>query len=77
MSASVEIQGLIKTFGAVRAVDGVDLNIDAGAFVGLVGHNGAGKTTTMRMLTAQLTPTEGQLRVAGVDVVADPKAPEH
>ena len=73
MSASVEIQGLIKTFGAVRAVDGVDLNIDAGAFVGLVGHNGAGKTTTMRMLTAQLTPTEGQLRVAGVDVVADPQ----
>ena len=52
MSASVEIQGPIKTFGAVRAVDGVDLNIDAGAFVGLVGHNGAGKTTTMRMLTA-------------------------
>ena len=73
MSASVEIQGLIKTFGAVRAVDGIDLNIDAGAFVGLVGHNGAGKTTTMRMLTAQLTPTEGQLRVAGVDVVADPQ----
>ena len=38
-----------------------------------MGHNGAGKTTTMRMLTAQLTPTEGQLRVAGVDVVADPQ----
>ena len=70
---AVEIRSLRKEYGAVIAVDGIDLSIPAGAFVGLVGHNGAGKTTTLRMLTAQLSPTSGSVLVSGVDVVEQPE----
>ena len=70
---AIEINGLRKEYGAVVAVDGIDLQVPAGAFVGLVGHNGAGKTTTLRMLTAQLSPTAGSVLVAGVDVVQNPE----
>ena len=84
-TAAVQISGLRKEYGTVIAVDGIDLSIDAGAFVGLVGHNGAGKTTTIRMLSGQLSPTAGSVFVAGTDVIADPaaarvklgKVPEH
>jgi ABC-2 type transport system ATP-binding protein len=70
--AAIEIAGLRKEYGRVVAVDGIDLSIAQGAFVGLVGHNGAGKTTTIRMLTGQLSPTAGSVSVDGTDVVADP-----
>lgn len=64
----LETQGLVKTFGAVRAVDGLDLQVHAGEMVGLVGPDGAGKTTTMRLLCGGLRPTSGTMRVAGYDV---------
>jgi len=73
-TAAVQISGLRKEYGTVIAVDGIDLSIEAGAFVGLVGHNGAGKTTTIRMLSGQLSPTAGSVFVAGTDVIADPAA---
>ena len=72
MTQSIQMNNVRKQFGRVTAVDGISLSVGTGEFVGLVGHNGAGKTTTIRMLTGQLTPTEGAIHVAQVDVVADP-----
>lgn len=65
--------GVRRRFGRVAAVDGVDLQIEAGSFVGLIGHNGAGKSTLLRMLTGLLRPDQGTIQVAGVDVHADPR----
>ena len=66
-------EGLVRQFGsgemAVRAVDGVDLTVEAGEIFGFLGPNGAGKSTTVRMLTTLLRPTSGSARVAGYDVV--------
>jgi ABC-2 type transport system ATP-binding protein len=62
-------EGLVRTFGDVKAVDGVDLIVEAGEIFGLLGPNGAGKSTTVRMLTTLLRPTAGTARVAGFDVV--------
>ncbi len=62
-------EGLVRTFGDVKAVDGVDLTVEAGEIFGLLGPNGAGKSTTVRMLTTLLRPTSGTARVAGFDVV--------
>lgn len=64
-------EGLVKTFGELRAVDGVDLQVNEGEIVGFLGPNGAGKSTTVRMLTTLLRPTAGTARVAGFDVVTE------
>jgi lipooligosaccharide transport system ATP-binding protein len=56
---------VVKRFGKITAVDGLDLEVEAGTCVGLLGPNGAGKTTTMRMLTAQAIPDEGEIEVLG------------
>ncbi len=69
---AIEARGLVRTFGDNRAVDGVDLRVDAGAIYGFLGPNGAGKSTTVRMLCTLLRPTAGQAKVAGYDVVDDP-----
>jgi len=66
---AVEAEGLIKVFGSTRAVDGVDLTINAGSVYGFLGPNGAGKTTTIRMLATLLRPDGGQARVFGHDIV--------
>jgi ABC-2 type transport system ATP-binding protein len=72
----IHTEGLAKTFttrrGAVEAVAGVDIDIDAGELVGFLGPNGAGKTTTLRMLTTLLRPSAGSATVAGRDLRADP-----
>ncbi len=64
--------GLGRDYGAVRAVDAIDLDVRPGEFFGFLGPNGAGKTTTIRMLTTLLQPTRGSAQVAGRDVQIDP-----
>jgi ABC-2 type transport system ATP-binding protein len=71
---ALEASGLVKSFGEVRAVDGVDLAVRAGSVYGVLGPNGAGKTTTIRMLATLLRPDAGSARVLGHDVVAEADA---
>ena len=68
---AIETEGLVKTFGETRAVDGIDLRVAAGSVYGVLGPNGAGKTTTIRMLATLLKPTSGGARVLGHDVVTE------
>jgi ABC-2 type transport system ATP-binding protein len=68
---AIEAQGLVKTFGDVRAVDGVDLTVAGGSVYGVLGPNGAGKTTTIRMLATLLRPDGGSARVLGHDIVSE------
>ncbi len=70
----IELSGLTRTFGAVTAVDRLDLTISRGELFGLVGPDGAGKTTTLRMLAGILPPTGGDARVAGCSVRENPEA---
>ncbi|RED63790.1 ABC transporter ATP-binding protein [Cohnella lupini] len=65
MSLAVEINGLSKSYGKVKAVDNVSFSLEEGKIYGLLGRNGAGKTTVMHMITAQLFATSGQLKVFG------------
>ncbi|PZF63847.1 daunorubicin/doxorubicin resistance ABC transporter ATP-binding protein DrrA [Curtobacterium sp. MCBD17_013] len=65
---AVEATGLVKTFGQNRAVDGVDLRVEAGTVYGVLGPNGAGKTTTISMLATLLKPDAGEARIFGHDV---------
>ncbi|MFI7586743.1 ABC transporter ATP-binding protein [Spongisporangium articulatum] len=69
---AVRLRGLVKRFGPVQAVAGIDLDVGRGRFLGLVGPNGAGKTTTLSMATGLLRPDGGTAEVDGVDVWRDP-----
>jgi ABC-2 type transport system ATP-binding protein len=69
---AVVVEGLVKHFGDVKALDGIDLTVERGQVVGLLGPNGAGKTTTVRILSTLLQPTAGRAHVAGFDVVQHP-----
>ena len=71
---AIEASGLVKTFRATRAVDGIDLAVPSGGVFGLLGPNGAGKTTTIRVFATLTRPDAGTARVLGHDVVADPHA---
>jgi ABC-2 type transport system ATP-binding protein len=71
-SLMIEARGLTKSFGSTQAVAGVDLEVPAGAILGVLGPNGAGKTTTVRMLTTLTVPDGGRAQVAGHDVISDP-----
>ncbi len=68
---AIEAQGLVKAFGQTRALDGLDLQVEAGTILGMLGPNGAGKTTTVRVLSTLLRPDQGTARVAGHDVVTE------
>jgi len=68
----IEVAGLVREFkGGVRAVDGIDLHVDAGEIYGFLGPNGAGKSTTVKVLTTLLPPTAGHATVAGYDVAKE------
>ncbi|WP_059006118.1 ABC transporter ATP-binding protein [Streptomyces specialis] len=73
-AVAVRVRGLWKRFGEQVAVSGIDLDLPAGRFIGLVGPNGAGKTTTLSMITGLLRPDDGQVEIAGHDVWRDPVA---
>ncbi len=73
----IQFDGVRKVYGRSVAIERIDLQVGPGEFVGLIGHNGAGKTTMLRMLAGQLLPTEGAVRVGGVDVRTDPAGARH
>jgi lipooligosaccharide transport system ATP-binding protein len=70
---AISLRGVVKRFGALTAVAGIDLEVPSGICLGLLGPNGAGKSTTMRMLTAQSIPDEGTIEVLGFRLPADSK----
>ncbi|MGW0731259.1 ATP-binding cassette domain-containing protein [Streptomyces sp. NPDC002851] len=72
MPGAIYAEGLVKHFGDVKALDGVDLDVPEGTVLGLLGPNGAGKTTAVRCLTTLLTPDSGRAVVAGIDVLKHP-----
>ncbi len=75
MAKVIEVRGLVKTYGKdVRALDGLDLSVEAGSVFGLLGPNGAGKSTAVKVLTTLARPDAGEARVAGLDVVKDAAA---
>src|SRR5919199_4577608 len=70
---AIRMRRVIKRFGPITAVDGLDLEVPYGTCYGLLGPNGAGKSTTMKMLTAQAIPDAGELEVLGFEVPKDSK----
>jgi len=72
--SEIETRSLVKHFGVVRALDGLDLKIPRGELFGLVGPDGAGKTTALRILSGIMDPTSGEAYMAGVSVTDDPEA---
>jgi len=72
-SLAVSAHGLVKRFGDVRAVDGIDLNVECGTIFAILGPNGAGKTTLMRMLATLTVPDAGRASVMGYDLITEPQ----
>jgi oleandomycin transport system ATP-binding protein len=72
-TAAVEVRGLVKHYGPTKALDGVDLEVRQGTVLGVLGPNGAGKTTLVRVLSTLVQPDAGTARVAGFDVLKQPR----
>ncbi|HEX5224071.1 MAG TPA: ABC transporter ATP-binding protein [Solirubrobacteraceae bacterium] len=73
MDEAISLRGVVKRFGEITAVDGLDLAVPAGVCFGLLGPNGAGKSTTMRLLTAQALADEGEIEVLGYELPRESK----
>jgi ABC-2 type transport system ATP-binding protein len=73
MADAIVAEGLVKTYGDVHALDGLDLSVPEGTVLGLLGPNGAGKTTCVRILSTLLRPDRGTVTVGGIDVLAHPQ----
>src|SRR3954452_7062576 len=73
MASAIRLERVVKRFGGIVAVDGLDLDVPEGTCVGLLGPNGAGKSTTMKMLTGQARPDEGRITVLGFELPRDSK----
>jgi ABC-2 type transport system ATP-binding protein len=73
MTALIEAEGLVKSFGDIQAVDGISLQVRKGEVLGFLGPNGAGKSTTMKMITGFLEPDAGSARICGIDIAEQPK----
>src|ERR671937_1499518 len=73
MQLAIRLRGVVKRYGPITAVDGLDLDVPVGTCVGLLGPNGAGKSTTMRLLTAQSIADEGELEVLGFKLPGESK----
>jgi ABC-2 type transport system ATP-binding protein len=71
-AAAIVTEKLTRHFGALLAVDGIDLQVAAGQFFGFLGPNGAGKSTTIKMLTGLLAPTSGRVQLLGLDFSSNP-----
>ncbi|WP_018868678.1 MULTISPECIES: daunorubicin resistance protein DrrA family ABC transporter ATP-binding protein [unclassified Thioalkalivibrio] len=71
MEIAIRLQGLVRSYNGIRAVDGIDLEVPPGSILGLLGPNGAGKTTIVRMLSTLIAPDAGMAEVGGFDVVRD------
>jgi ABC-2 type transport system ATP-binding protein len=76
-NSAIVVSGLSKRFGSLLAVDHLSFRVEAGEIFGLVGPDGAGKTTSLRMLAGVLTPSEGEISVAGCDVRRQPETAKH
>jgi ABC-2 type transport system ATP-binding protein len=77
MTAAVSLQDVTVAFGSVRALDGINLSVDEGAIVGVLGHNGAGKTTAIRVAATLLRPASGAVRILGIDALRQPERVRH
>jgi lipooligosaccharide transport system ATP-binding protein len=73
LSPAIRLRGVVKRYGPITAVNGLDLDVPPGTCVGLLGPNGAGKSTTMRLLTAQAIADEGEIEVLGYDLPSESK----
>ncbi len=73
MSTLIEVRNLTRQFGDYCAVDDVSFSLDKGEVLGFLGPNGAGKSTTMKMICGNLTPTVGEIKINGYDIIEQPK----
>src|SRR5688572_13560002 len=73
-ATTIYARALTRRFGTHAAVNNIDLDLKRGEVLGFLGPNGAGKTTTMQMLTGNLAPTEGEVAICGIDLLARPTA---